>query len=73
MKLGFLKRLLMSILAVVFPWVVLLIEDNPGGALLAFLLQATILGWIPASMWAWRVVHEPTVTKRSTSSSVEKS
>lgn len=52
------KNFFMSMLAVFFPWIVLLIEDNPGGAVFALILQASIIGWIPASMWAWRIVHE---------------
>ena len=39
-------------------WVVLLLDDNPGGALVALVLQASILGWIPASMWARRIQKE---------------
>lgn len=52
------KRIFMSILAIFFPWVILLMYDNPGGALVALILQATVIGWIPASMWAWRTIHE---------------
>ena len=55
-----LKHILMSGLAVAFPWLILLINDNPGGALVALFLQATVIGWIPASIWALRVVHETT-------------
>lgn len=40
--------------AFAFPWVVLLLKDNPGGALLALVMQASLIGWIPASMWALR-------------------
>ena len=47
-----------STLAVFFPWAVMLMDDNPGGALLALILQASVIGWIPATMLAWRVVHE---------------
>lgn len=52
------KKKLMSVVAIFFPWLVLLLYDNPGGAFLALFLQATVVGWIPASMWAWRVIHE---------------
>ncbi len=52
-----LKKVLMSFLAIAFPWVVLLIDDNPGGALITLVLQATIIGWLPASAWAWKIVH----------------
>ncbi len=51
------KRIIMSILAVFLPWLVLLIKDNPGGAFVALVLQATVIGWPFASVWAWRAVH----------------
>ena len=54
-----LKGVLMSFLAIFFPWIVLFIEDNPGGAFVALVMQATIIGWLPASIWAWSIVHEP--------------
>lgn len=56
------KRIFMSFLAVFFPWIVLLAYDNPGGALIALVLQATLVGWIPAGIWAWRTVHGTTKT-----------
>lgn len=51
------KHIGLSFLAIFLPWVVLLIKDNPGGAVLALILQATAVGWIPASIWAWNLVH----------------
>lgn len=54
------KRILMSFLAVLFPWVVLLIHDNPGGAFVALIMQATIIGWPFASFWAWKMVRPNT-------------
>lgn len=51
------RRIFMSFLAVFVPWIALLIYDNPGGAFVALVLQATLIGWIPASIWAWRTVH----------------
>jgi hypothetical protein len=50
------KRIIMSILAVLLPWLVLLINDNPGGALVALIMQATVIGWPFASIWAWRTI-----------------
>ncbi|WP_058529766.1 hypothetical protein [Legionella londiniensis] len=50
------KRLFMLFLCFFFPWLVLLIYDNPGGALIALIMQGTIIGWIPAVFWARRVV-----------------
>lgn len=57
------KQFFMSLLAIFLPWVILLMDDNPGGALLALILQATLIGWIPVSMWAWKIVHPESKTK----------
>ena len=51
------KNTFMNLLAIFFPWVVFLIYDNPGAALIALIMQTTIIGWIPASVWAWQTVH----------------
>lgn len=53
-----LKRIFTLFAAGFAPWLVLLLNDNPGGALIALVMQASIIGWIPASMWAWRVMRE---------------
>ena len=50
------KRKLLLMVAIAFPWVILLMDDNPLGAVFAIILQATLIGWIPASMWALRIV-----------------
>lgn len=52
------KKIFMKFLALAFPWMVLFIYDNPSGAILALVMQATLIGWIPASIWAIRVVNE---------------
>ncbi|MBA4697481.1 MAG: hypothetical protein H2069_08875 [Legionella sp.] len=52
------KRFFWSLLAILFPWVILLLDDNPGGAMVALVLQATVIGWIPASIWALRVANQ---------------
>ena len=51
------KKFFLSILAIFLPWVIIFLDDNPGGGVLALIMQGTVIGWIPASMWAWRVVH----------------
>lgn len=51
-------RWFMLFLAMAFPWLIILLDDNPGGALIALAMQATIVGWLPASIWAIRVVNE---------------
>ena len=57
MKRGLVKRGFLAFLAIFFPWIIFLINDNPGGAFVALALQATAIGWLPASIWAWRVAH----------------
>ncbi len=52
------KSLIISLMAIFMPWLALLIEDNPGGALVALILQASVIGWPLASIWALRVVRE---------------
>jgi uncharacterized membrane protein YqaE (UPF0057 family) len=58
------KQLIKSFVAIFFPWLTLLFDDNPGGAVLALILQATVIGWIPAAMWAWQVAHKSKKSKR---------
>ena len=52
------KWMLWTFLSVAFPWLVLLLHDNPGGAVVALVMQATAIGWIPATLWAMRTVKE---------------
>lgn len=52
------KRMTMLFLAVFFPWIVLFLDDNPGGGVVALIMQASLIGWLPASLWAWKVVAE---------------
>lgn len=59
------KRLLMSLLSVFFPWIVLLLNDNPGGALVALIMQVTIIGWPFAALWALKVEKEHRLEKRN--------
>ena len=51
-------RFLMSLMALFFPCIVLLIYDNPVGAVCALILQATLIGWLPASIWAWNTIRQ---------------
>jgi len=67
------KRICMSMLAIFFPWMVLLIHDNPGGAIVALVLQATVIGWIPASIWAWRTKAPLEQQNKSSEQSIQSS
>ena len=55
------RHITFSILAIMLPWLVLLIKDEPLLAIIALILQSTIIGWIPGIIWAWRAVHSPKV------------
>lgn len=59
------KQVLMSFLAIFFPWFVLLINDDPAGALIALIMQLTLIGWIPASLWAFRSIRPPVTDNNS--------
>lgn len=48
-------KIFMGGLAIVFPWISMLINDNPGGAIVALVLQGSILGWPVASVWAFKI------------------
>jgi len=51
------KQKILSVLALFLPWAVLLAYDNPGGAFVALVMQATIIGWPFATAWAWRTIY----------------
>ena len=53
------KRLFIAFISVVAPWLVMLFHDNPGGAFVALVMQATLVGWPFATIWAWRTEYPP--------------
>ncbi|WP_133136442.1 hypothetical protein [Legionella rowbothamii] len=53
------RRLFIAFLCAFLPWAVFLISDNPGGAFVALVMQATLIGWPFASVWAWRTKYPP--------------
>lgn len=61
------KRKLALLIAVLFPWIALFACDKPAGALVALFLQVTIIGWLPASIWAIKEVKKtmPKTKKRA--------
>lgn len=50
------KRILYFLLAVFFPWFIFLMHEMPVKAFAAFILQASIVGWIFSTVWAWRLM-----------------
>jgi uncharacterized membrane protein YqaE (UPF0057 family) len=47
----------MIVVAVLLPWLSLLIGGHIFRAILCLALQITVLGWIPAAIWAVLVVN----------------
>ncbi len=48
------KRILLSLLAIFFPWAIFLMEGKLGLFALGVVLQLSIIGWIPMSYIAWK-------------------
>ena len=53
------------LIAIVLPPLAILLCGKPFQALLALILQITILGWIPAAVWAVLVVNSYQQDKRT--------
>ncbi len=61
---NFIQKMFMVFLAVFFPWIVFLMNDNPGAAFVSLALQATVIGWPFATIWAWRTHYPPPKEKK---------
>ncbi len=48
----------MIAVAVLLPWLALLLRGHVFQAVLCLLLQMTVLGWIPAAIWAVLVIND---------------
>lgn len=69
------KKIFWFFIAFAFPWVVMILDDNPGAAIIALVMQATIIGWIPATIWAMNVMNaknKQAVPKKPPSENIEK-
>ena len=51
------QRLFIAFLAVAAPWIIMLMNDNPGAAFVTLIMQATLIGWPFATIWAWRTQY----------------
>lgn len=65
------KNFFLKSLAIAFPWIVFFILDNPGGGLVAMVMQATLIGWPFASIWALRALEEERKRAENTPSDTE--
>jgi uncharacterized membrane protein YqaE (UPF0057 family) len=51
--------------ALILPSLAMLLCGKPFQALLCLVLQLTVLGWLPATIWAWFVVSSHLADKRT--------
>lgn len=52
------------LLAVIFPWLALMVRGLAGQGILCLILQLTIIGWIPAVIWAILAINSDEAKKR---------
>ena len=55
----------MTLIAIIFPSLSFLLRGHILTALLCFLLQATLIGWIPAAVWAVISLQNARADKRT--------
>ena len=53
------------LLAILLPTVALLIRGHFWQALICLLLHLTVVGWLPAALWAVFVIHEDEENRRT--------
>lgn len=52
------------VIAFFFPWLSLLLQGKVGSAILCLVLQFTIIGWIPAFIWAYTSLNRMYADRR---------
>lgn len=56
---------MLYLFAIILPPVAFFLTGRPFQGILALILQVTVLGWIPAAVWAILVVNEHKANKRA--------
>ena len=56
---------MLYVLAILLPPLAILLCGKPFQAVIALVLQITLLGWIPAAIWALLVVNNHLADKRT--------
>ena len=52
------------LLAILLPWLALLLRGHIFQAILCLILQLTVLGWLPAAVWAVLVINNDNEERR---------
>lgn len=63
------QNIIKIIIGILLPWLLFLIMGKLGAAFLALALQATIIGWIPASIWVLNTLKNEQQLKRKANKS----
>lgn len=53
------------LLAILLPWLALLLRGRIFQGILCLILQITLLGWIPAAIWAILVINNDDADRRT--------
>lgn len=53
------------LIAVCFPWLAFMLRGNIGLGLLCLILQITLIGWIPATIWAIVFINNQNADRRN--------
>jgi uncharacterized membrane protein YqaE (UPF0057 family) len=56
--------MMMMVIAVLLPWLALMLRGRIFQGLLCLLLQITLIGWLPAAVWALMVVNNDNQERR---------
>ncbi|GJD57065.1 YqaE/Pmp3 family membrane protein [Methylobacterium dankookense] len=54
----------MIFVAVFLPWLALILRGRPFQGILCLILQITLIGWLPAAIWAVLVVNNDNQDRR---------
>lgn len=54
------------VLAFFLPWLSLILQGKIGSGIICLLLQLTIIGWIPAFIWAFTALNRMYADRRTT-------
>lgn len=67
------KKFFLFLIIIGAPWIILFKNDDPVGGMIAMFMQSCLIGWIPASIWAWRVAHPDSPKKKKSTIKVPES
>ncbi|MDI1304063.1 MAG: YqaE/Pmp3 family membrane protein [bacterium] len=54
------------VLAFFLPWLSLILQGKIGSGIICLILQITIIGWIPACIWAFTALNRMYADRRTT-------